>query len=628
VPLNATTTDGLLADARWQLDHLGTDWATRPAEETYQVWAKDRRELIKRVGNIPTSHRENERLRELEGRYAGERIFVIGNGPSLNRTDLSLLKNEFTFAVNRFYLMYDKIDWRPTFFTCNDWEVAADNLAEIVDQVDSADSTIFWPTRFRGALPVSDRVYHYNTRNAESKTDAFALDITGGTVMGGTVLAPVLQLVQYMGFSPIYLIGTDVNYSVDTTVKQSGRLLENGVRQFLVSTEDDDNHFDPRYFGEGRRWHNPDPAAMRRGFAACGQAIEDAGGVLRNATVGGELEEVPRVDYNSLFLRISGALVSIVMPAYNAGPYIEETIRSVQGQTHQNWELIVVDDGSTDETAEKVEAVAQHDPRVKLLRQANAGKSAARNTGLDLASGEFITFLDADDSFLVRKLTIQVAMLERSPDVGVVVGGHVRTDESGRVVRARTRPDGAQIDLNDYLGGCPFLLKAALFRASTLATVRFDVQRKWAEDWEFLLRFAAEVEAPVVQHSEIVSRYRMTPQAVAKVNREFAEAHISVVDDGLHRVLDEQRWRKSYPRARREVGIRLAGRLAACGHTADAGAVLEQTEALSLDGEFDYRPALSRSVEFWNGQLAVAKTDKECKALVDEVMEWQPEIAL
>lgn len=623
MPLNATRIEGLLADARWQLDHLGTDWQTAAPGYTYQVWAKDRRELVKEVGNLPTSLRENERLRELKDRYSGERVFVIGNGPSLKKTDLSMLRNEFTFAVNRFYLMYDKIDWRPTFFTCNDWEVTADNLAEMIERVE--DSTIFWPTRFRGALPESDRVYLYNTRNAESRTDAFELDITAGTVMGGTVLAPVLQLVQYMGFSPIYLIGTDVSYSVGASVRQTGRLLDNGVRQFLVSTEDDENHFDPRYFGEGRRWHNPDPAAMRRGFAACAEAIEEAGGCLRNATVGGELEEVPRVAYDSLFMRSTESLVSIVLPAYNAETFIAETIESVQAQTYDNWELIVVDDGSTDDTAARVEALARTDDRIRLIRQANAGKSAARNAGLDVTDGEFVTFIDADDTFLVRKLEIQVALLRQLPEVDVVVGGHVRTDESGCVVRARTRIDRAPIELSDYFAGCPFPLFTALFRASALEAIRFDPERKWAEDWEFLLRFAATLDRPAQQHNSIVARYRMTTQALDKASRSFAQGHISVVEEGLHRVLNEDEWRACYPSARREVGVRLAGRLAVSGQANDAAEVLAETMAFDLDARpDDYRAALLRSAQFWSTQLAVDYSDAELTRLADEVMSTRP----
>lgn len=111
------------------------------------------------------------------------------------------------------------------------------------------------------------------------------------------------------------------------------------------------------------------------------------------------------------------------MPAYNAGPYIEESIRSVLGQDYQNIELIVVDDGSKDGTPELAE---QFGNRVKILRQKNAGPAAARNRGIAAASGELIAFLDADDVWLPGKVTLQVRYLLANPDVGVVYGIFLR----------------------------------------------------------------------------------------------------------------------------------------------------------------------------------------------------------
>lgn len=90
-------------------------------------------------------------------------------------------------------------------------------------------------------------------------------------------------------------------------------------------------------------------------------------------------------------------LVSIIMPAYNVDEYIEESIRSIQAQTYPNWELIVVNDGSTDTTQAVVERLASQDSRIRLVTQPNGGVSRARNRGLELARGEYISFLDGDD---------------------------------------------------------------------------------------------------------------------------------------------------------------------------------------------------------------------------------------
>ena len=100
--------------------------------------------------------------------------------------------------------------------------------------------------------------------------------------------------------------------------------------------------------------------------------------------------------------------VSVVIPVYNSSEYIARTIESVLAQTHKPDEIIVVDDGSTDETRQKV---TQYEPKVKYIYQTNAGTSAARNTGIKTSSSEWIAFLDADDEWLPEYLQKQLALL-------------------------------------------------------------------------------------------------------------------------------------------------------------------------------------------------------------------------
>ncbi|TJZ77290.1 glycosyltransferase family 2 protein [Chitiniphilus eburneus] len=110
-----------------------------------------------------------------------------------------------------------------------------------------------------------------------------------------------------------------------------------------------------------------------------------------------------------------GDLVSIVMPAYNAGPYIDQAIESVRAQTWGDWELLVVDDGSTDDTVERVQHHAEADARVRLLRSGGqTGPARARNLAIAASKGRYIAFLDSDDAWLPAKLARQVtAMRER-----------------------------------------------------------------------------------------------------------------------------------------------------------------------------------------------------------------------
>ncbi len=108
------------------------------------------------------------------------------------------------------------------------------------------------------------------------------------------------------------------------------------------------------------------------------------------------------------------ALVSVIVPSYNASRYISETLESVLSQTYRNFEVIVVDDGSKDNTPDIVADYARRDSRIRLVNQPNSGCGAARNRGIAEASGEFIAPLDADDVWYPQKLEKQVASLERN----------------------------------------------------------------------------------------------------------------------------------------------------------------------------------------------------------------------
>lgn len=115
--------------------------------------------------------------------------------------------------------------------------------------------------------------------------------------------------------------------------------------------------------------------------------------------------------------------VSVVIPAYNVGEYIARTLDSVLNQTHPADEIIIVDDGSTDNTAE---VVRSYGSKVKFIQQGNAGASAARNAGVKAARSEWIAFLDGDDEWLVDKLELQMALLERNPDLVWTTGNFHR----------------------------------------------------------------------------------------------------------------------------------------------------------------------------------------------------------
>lgn len=273
------------------------------------AWLEEKKKFIKDRGIIGLSKDEKDKLASLKDKYKGERIFIIGNGPSLNKTDLKKLENEYTFATNRFFLMYEKINWKPTFYTCVDRRVVCDIFSEINGLTGSL---FFFDETFRGLYREGGDVFFFNQRlrAGDELEKKFSFDIPTVLYNGNTVLYYAYQLAHYMGFSEVYLIGCDLGYKVNPTVVQQGDdVFKMGVAFDLTSTEDDDpNHFDPRYFGKGRLWHAPNEKGMVDDHELAGLAYSRNGRRIRNATVGGELEVFPRVSYMSLFPRVKRTL--------------------------------------------------------------------------------------------------------------------------------------------------------------------------------------------------------------------------------------------------------------------------------------------------------------------------------
>ena len=144
------------------------------------------------------------------------------------------------------------------------------------------------------------------------------------------------------------------------------------------------------------------------------------------------------------------AMVSVITPVYNGSRFIEETIESVRAQTHTDWEMLVVDDCSSDETPAIVERIAKVDPRVRLLRHTtNGGPARARNTALEAASSQVVAYVDSDDVWLPEKLERQLAFM-RETGAGFSYTGFRRMDEhGGHIGLMRPMPDA--LTYHDYL---------------------------------------------------------------------------------------------------------------------------------------------------------------------------------
>ncbi|MCY7278532.1 MAG: glycosyltransferase family 2 protein [Phormidesmis sp. CAN_BIN44] len=213
------------------------------------------------------------------------------------------------------------------------------------------------------------------------------------------------------------------------------------------------------------------------------------------------------------------SLVSVIIPAYNAEAFIHLTLDSVLAQTYQNFEVIVVDDGSSDRTAEIVESFVQRDLRVHLLRQKNSGVAAARNLAIQASNGVYISPIDADDIWYPQKLEKQVRCIEDSDEsVGLVYSWSVYLNEAGDITGWYVTDHSYTFDEGSVLNGLlcfNFLDNAstALFRRSCIDRVggyncNLKAQNaQGCEDWDIYLRIAEHYSFRVVP--EYLIGYRL-----------------------------------------------------------------------------------------------------------------------
>jgi len=197
--------------------------------------------------------------------------------------------------------------------------------------------------------------------------------------------------------------------------------------------------------------------------------------------------------------------VSVVIPAYNTARFLRESIDSALAQTHPPLEIIVVDDGSTDDTPA---VLASYGDRIRALRQSNAGVAAARNAGLALARGEYVAFLDSDDIWLPRKLELQLACFAADPALGLVHCGFEEFDRGQKIFL-----DGMEGWVADEL----LLLQREVISApgtSILVPRRianeaggYDPRMRLGEDWDFCYRIATRYRVGYIR--EVLLRYRM-----------------------------------------------------------------------------------------------------------------------
>jgi hypothetical protein len=238
-------------------------------------------------------------LRAFKGCHQGERCFILGNGPSLQNTDLAPLADEITFGVNGIFYMTWQCGFAPTYYVVEDNHVFADNLARI-ESVDAV--ARFFPSKYRPVIEPTPNTYFLPTdwsfywgSSEWHETPRFSHDVSNIVYAGQTVTFLNIQLATYMGCAEINLVGVDFDYKIPDDAQIDGLTI--------TSVDDDPNHFHPDYFGKGKRWHLPKLDSVERAMMCAREGVEDAGARIFNATIGGKLEVFTRADYHKVVNR-------------------------------------------------------------------------------------------------------------------------------------------------------------------------------------------------------------------------------------------------------------------------------------------------------------------------------------
>jgi hypothetical protein len=195
-----------------------------------------------------------EKWASIKDKYKGERVFLIGNGPSLNKTPLYLLENEFTMCFNRFNIMLERLNWQPEFYMITDNLLLDDMVPEINPILGLTEFCFLPDIHFRGNIYI-DKID--NDKNVywlvQKHGRGFSMELPI-VHMGGSVIYEGFQVLRHLGISEVYIVGVDMNFKIH----ESGKSINDKETDIISTKDDDPNHFDPRYFGKNRKYHQPE----------------------------------------------------------------------------------------------------------------------------------------------------------------------------------------------------------------------------------------------------------------------------------------------------------------------------------------------------------------------------------
>lgn len=240
-------------------------------------------QIIYKRWMLSRGKRNRELLYKYKDIHKGERCYVIANGPSLKKIDLNLLKNKYTFGMNRIYLLFDELGFETTYYSCVNELV----LSQFNNDIDELNTTKF--LNWKQHKIFSTKKNNLFIKTFSSLKDGFS-DQGNEIYSGGTVTYACLQLAYFMGFSEVIIIGMDHNF------KEKGEANKVETRK----SEKDESHFHPDYFPKGIKWQLPDLLRSELAYEKARNAFEKDGRIIVDATIDGKCDVFHKMDFNDV----------------------------------------------------------------------------------------------------------------------------------------------------------------------------------------------------------------------------------------------------------------------------------------------------------------------------------------
>jgi len=434
----------------------------------------------------------NRRMGLFRNRHKGQRCVIIGNGPSLNKMDLSFLENEITFGMNRIFLLFDTWKFRPTYYVSVNPLVIEQSAEEIL----KIDAPKFLSHK---GIPFFNDPGEIHFLQSIPQW-FFSKDPRNGICEGWTVTYVAMQLAYFMGFEEVVLIGVDHHF-----------FTQGDPNKEVVSEGDDPNHFHPDYFGKGVRWHLPDLERSEGSYRMAKQAFEAENRRIIDATVGGKLAVFPKADYRELFhvansadgrlssvsgenrenesvISSSGLRISVITPSFNQGNYIEQTIRSVIYQKYPDIEHFVIDGGSSDATLD----ILKRYPQLNWVSETDRGQADALNKGFRKATGDIIAWINSDDWYEPGAFRAVADFFTANPEKNIVMGDCNLVDRNGAIFDKVINHERGFDELKQHWISRSIPTQPAIFFRKNLLDQfgMLDESLHFAMDYDLWMRFA------------------------------------------------------------------------------------------------------------------------------------------